>query len=254
MSYRLLLLCQTLQRTKIANFVGWAEPARLGFYLFLVLAGGLLSTPVHAAQSDQEAKLDEVNEVLDAIIRIPEQSVPPVLMSDVRAIAVIPKVIKLGLVIGGRYGKGVVSVRLADGGWSRPAFLSITGGSVGWQIGAQSTDVVLMFKSPKGVLGLADGKFTLGVDASVAAGRVGRQASAATDLQPNAEIYSYSRSRGLFAGIDLDGTALRMEHSDNHAYYRQPDVKPEQIFNDDTRQLPASAQRLKVLLGKMTEN
>ena len=98
------------------------------------------------------------------------------------------------------------------------------------------------------------GKLTLGVDASVAAGPVGQQASAATDLQLNAEIYSYSRSRGLFAGIDLEGTALQMEDSDNHAYYRQRDVKPEQIFNDDTRQLPASAHRLKGLLGKMTEN
>jgi len=228
--------------------------ASLSFYLFLALVGCLLLPPAQAAHSDQEAKLDEVNEVLDAIVRIPEQSVPPVLLSNARAIAVIPRVIKLGLVIGGRYGKGVVSVRLADGGWSHPAFVSITGGSVGWQIGAQSTDVVLVFKSRKGVRSMADGKFTLGADASVAAGPVGRQASAATDLQLNAEIYSYSRSRGLFAGIDLNGTALQMEHSDNHAYYRQPDVKLEQIFNDDTRQLPASARRLKALLAKMTEN
>lgn len=222
----------------------------LAVILWLALAIPGLSL---AAHSDQEAKLEEVTEVLGALLRIPEKSIPPALMTHAQAIAVIPRVVKMGLVVGGRYGKGVVSVRRAAGEWSRPAFLSIAGGSVGWQIGAQSTDLVLVFRSRKGVRGLRDGKFTLGADVGVAAGPVGRHASMATDASLDAEIYSYSRSRGLFAGVSLDGAALQIEPEDNRAYYRQQELDLETIFSDSTRQLPASARRMQALLRKMTE-
>ena len=120
---------------------------------------------------------------------------------------IVPRVIKAGLVVGGRFGRGVVLVRNGKGCWSNPAFVTLTGGSVGWQIGVQSTDLVLVFKNRKTADRLLHGKdkLTLGADAAVAAGPLGRQAEAGTDARLHAEIYSYSRSRGLFAGISLKG-------------------------------------------------
>lgn len=147
--------------------------------------------------------------VVREISAIPEKAMPPALLKNAHAIAVIPNVIKAGLVVGGRYGKGVLLVRDAAGGWQAPAEISITSGSLGWQIGVQSTDVILVFKTPRSVQGLASGKVTLGADASVAAGPVGRHAEAATDIQLKAEVYSYSRNRGLFAGVSFEGSGLQ---------------------------------------------
>ena len=218
-----------------------------------VIASGLVvllfcgSAP--AGLSDQEAKIQQVMEVITAVSGMPE-SIPASLLEDTQAIAIIPAVIKVGLVIGGRYGRGVILVRRADS-WSGPAFVSITGGSVGWQIGARSTDVILVFKSRSSVQGLVDGKFTLGADASVAAGPVGRAASAATDVRLDAEIYSYSRSRGLFAGVALQGAHLKMEHGDNAKYYRRAGITPQQVLSGD-EPMPPSAQRLALLLARQT--
>jgi lipid-binding SYLF domain-containing protein len=221
------------------------------WFLVMVLAVGVLSAAAATAgQSDQEAKMAEVIRVIRAISVIPEETIPPALLANARAIAIIPSVIKIGLLIGGRYGQGVIAVRRPDGDWSRPVFVSITGGSIGWQIGAQSTDVVLVFKSSQSIEDLVSGKFTLGADASVAAGPVGRQASAATDPRLKAEIYSYSRSRGLFAGVALNGAHLELQPKENEKYYRQPGVTARQIFNDDTRHLPESAGTLMQLLGE----
>ncbi len=215
----------------------------------LGLLGLALCLPVAVlAETDQEAKLDEVMEVVDAVARIPEQGIPPVLLRNAEGVAVIPNVLKVGLVIGGRYGKGVLVVRRPDGTWSDPVFVSITGGSVGWQIGAQSTDVVLVFKSHRDIERMVDRKFTLGADASVAAGPVGRDAAAATDTRLRAEIYSYSRSRGLFAGVSLDGAALQIENGDNALYYRVFDLTPQQIFAGAVPHPPASAEGLRSLL------
>ncbi len=208
----------------------------------------LLPAAAALASSDQEAKMNEVISVLEAINKIPEQKIPPVLLANAQGIAIIPAVVKVGFIIGGRYGKGVVCVRKADGSWSSPVFLSVTGGSVGWQIGAQSTDVILVFKSRKSIEGMINGKFTLGLDASVAAGPVGRQATAATDAQLKAEIYSYSRSRGLFAGLALDGAALQIEHDDNANYYREFDLTPAKIFAGEHQKTPSSIANLNRLL------
>src|SRR5205085_8443482 len=129
----------------------------------------------------------------------------------VHAVAIIPDVIKLGFVVGGQRGHGVVIIRQADGSWRAPMFVTITGGSIGWQVGAQATDFMLVFKTQKSVEGLLRGKFTLGADAAIAAGPVGRRAGAATDAELKAEIYSYSRTRGLFAGVSLEGSALQVD-------------------------------------------
>ncbi|MES9961808.1 MAG: lipid-binding SYLF domain-containing protein [Sedimenticola sp.] len=216
--------------------------------LFLPLGWAL------AASSDQEAKMAEVLEVLGELQRIPEESIPPALLENAGAVAIIPNVVKVGLVIGGRYGKGVVTVRKEDGRWSAPLFLTVTGGSVGWQLGAQSTDVVLVFKSRKSVDSLVDGKFTLGADAAIAAGPVGRQAAAATDVQLQSEIFSYSRSRGLFVGIALDGASLEIQQMDNARYYKQPEITAQQIIDGMAATRPESANQLIEMLSQQSKN
>ncbi|MBU0501120.1 MAG: lipid-binding SYLF domain-containing protein [Gammaproteobacteria bacterium] len=215
----------------------------------LVLLMSLVSAPVSAG-AGPDAKMREVIDVFREIQRLPEKSVPPLLMTNAYGVAIIPSVVKVGFVLGGSYGEGVLSVRHADGTWSDPVFVSITGGSVGWQIGAQSSDVVLVFKTRRSVDGVMNGKFTLGADASVAAGPMGRKASAATDEKLKAEIYSYSRSRGLFAGIALDGAAIQIRHRDNERYYRQPHIAASEILDGRVANPPESSRRLRDLLAR----
>src|ERR1700730_13407958 len=146
-------------------------------------------------------------------------------------IAVIPDLTKVAFFAGGRRGHGVLVVRDKQGRFSNPVFITMTGGSFGWQWGVQSTDIVLVFPSPKGVDGINGGKVTLGADASVAAGPVGRQAEAGTDASFKSEVYSYSRSRGVFAGLALDGTAITIDDGGNAAFYRKPGVAAGDIIS-----------------------
>lgn len=210
-----------------------------------------------AAATPQEEKLADATDVLDQLLRIPEQTVPPALLSSAYAVAVIPDVIKVGFLLGARRGKGVLVVRQGDNAWSNPAFVTLTGGSFGWQAGAQSTDVILVFKTRKGVDNIENGKLTLGGDASIAAGPVGRSTSAATDLQLEAEVYSYSRSRGLFAGVSLEGSSIAMDHRANAAFYGSPSITPSQIFAASGNAAPAAAanfvQRLAARTGRLPE-
>jgi lipid-binding SYLF domain-containing protein len=158
-------------------------------------------------------------------------------MKDAYAIAVIPDVIKAGFVIGGRHGLGLIAVKTPDGTWSNPSFVSMSGGSIGFQAGVSSTDVILVFRTQRGVDSIVHGKFTLGADASVAAGPVGRVAQAATDAQLKAEIYSYSRSRGLFAGVALDGSVMAIDNDANQAVYGEG-VTPRRIFDNGVTNVP----------------
>jgi lipid-binding SYLF domain-containing protein len=199
----------------------------------------LLATSTAFAGAPEENRAREAVSVLDKIMRIPEQSVPQSMLDDAYAIAVIPDVVKASIVVGGRFGRGLVSVRTANGTWSNPSFLTITGGSVGFQAGLQSTDVVLVFSTPRGVDSIVHGKFTLGANASVAAGPVGRTAEASTDEHLKAEIYSYSRSRGLFAGVALDGAALQIDDRSNEAIYGR-DTTPRAIFEGRVNAPPPS--------------
>ena len=146
----------------------------------------LFSSFIQAATT-QEKRMNDATDVLDQILRIPEQAVPPALLSRAYAIAVFPNVRKAGVIIGIRRGKGIIVVRNDDNTWSNPSFLTLTGGSLGLQLGAQSTDTILVFKTRKGVDGISNGKLTLGADASIAAGPIGRHIAAATDLRFNAE-------------------------------------------------------------------
>jgi lipid-binding SYLF domain-containing protein len=195
---------------------------------FALLASFATAVPARAGEVE-DARADQAAEVLAQILRIREESIPEKLLAEAEAIAVVPNVVKVGFVVGGRRGRGLIAVRNADGTWSNPSFLTLTGGSVGFQAGVQSADVVLVFRSRRGVDSIVNGKFTLGGDASVAAGPVGRSAQASTDEQLKAEIYSYSRARGLFAGVALDGTALRIDDKSNARVYGEK-TTPRAIF------------------------
>jgi lipid-binding SYLF domain-containing protein len=187
----------------------------------------------------EDARAQNAVRVIDDIQAIPESAIPDKLFDEARAIVVVPDTIKAGLVIGGRRGRGLLSVKTADGTWSNPSFVTLTGGSVGFQAGVQSSDIVLVFRSDRGLESIVNGKFTLGADAGVAAGPVGRTASAATDGEMKAEIWSWSRARGLFAGVALDGAVLSIDDASNAATYG--DVTPRMIFENRLPQAPSAA-------------
>ncbi|HVX60067.1 MAG TPA: lipid-binding SYLF domain-containing protein [Pirellulales bacterium] len=192
-------------------------PARM---LIAGLLGAALFTGAAAAQTREAAIIAASSAVLDEVMTIPARQIPESLLADAYGVAIIPDVIKIGFVGGVQRGRGVVLVRDENNGWTLPKFITLTGGSIGWQAGAQATDVILVFRARKSVDGLLNGKFTLGADAAIAAGPVGRRAEAATDAKLKAEILSYSRSRGLFAGVSLGGSVLNVDAAYNAAYYR----------------------------------
>jgi lipid-binding SYLF domain-containing protein len=183
----------------------------------------LIATTAHA-QAREEGRLLYAGQVLQDLRGERDQSIPDRLLERAYGIAVFPDLTKVAFFAGGRRGHGVLVVRDKQGRFSNPAFVTMTGGSFGWQWGVQFTDIVLVFTTPKGVEGINGGKVTLGADASVAAGPVGRDASAATDAGFRAEVYSYSRSKGVFAGLALDGSVITMDDHANAALYKKPDV------------------------------
>ena len=206
--------------------------------LVLLLSASLLSTTAVAGpQEDQRAR--NAVRVLSEIQDIPEQAIPDKLLDEGRAIIVIPDTIKAGLVLGGRRGHGLMSVKTADGSWSNPVFIKLTGGSIGFQAGVQSSDVILVFRNDRSLDNIVNGKFTLGADAGVAAGPVGRSAAAATDGQLKAEIWSWSRARGLFAGVALDGAALQIDDAANLDAYGQ-NTTPRMILEGRLNTAPSS--------------
>jgi lipid-binding SYLF domain-containing protein len=181
--------------------------------------------------------------VLSELMRMPEQNIPTWLLERAYAVAVIPSVIKVGLGIGGRRGKGVLVVRKDTGAWSNPIFVNLTGGSFGFQVGVQSADIVLVFTSKQSIEGIVGGKVTLGADASVAAGPIGRQSSAATDIGLTAQVYSYSRASGLFAGVALDGSAITIDSASNESFYKKPGILASEIIRSDAPAAPAPADQ-----------
>ncbi|KAF1710207.1 lipid-binding SYLF domain-containing protein [Pseudoxanthomonas sacheonensis] len=196
--------------------------------LALLLAIGVFAGQALAGTEEDKRANDAVR-VLSEIQKIPEQGIPDKLLDEGRAVVVIPDTLKVGLVIGGRRGHGLMSVKTADGSWSQPVFVKLTGGSIGFQAGVQSSDVVLVFRNDRNLENIVNGKITLGADAGVAAGPVGRNASASTDGQLKAEIWSWSRARGLFAGVALDGAVLQIDDDANVAVYGSA-ATPRAIF------------------------
>ncbi len=217
----------------------------------IVILSFLVALPAFSA-TREERRISDATDVVDQLLRIPEQSVPPALLSRAYAVAVIPHVIKVGFGIGARRGKGLLVVRQDDGSWSNPAFVSLTGGSFGFQIGAQSTDIILVFKTRKSVDGITNGKLTLGADASIAAGPIGRHTGVATDLSFKSEVFSYARSRGLFAGVALEGAGVAMDRKANAAFYGSARITPEQIFTSSGNAAPQSASNFVQVLTAQT--
>jgi lipid-binding SYLF domain-containing protein len=196
-----------------------------------------------------EKRVENATEVIQRFTQIPERGIPPSLLNNAYAVAVIPSVVKAGFVLGGSYGRGILVTRLDDGRWSNPAFITLGAGSVGFQAGAQSTDVVLVFKSRKGVDRIYNGRLTLGGDMAIATGPVGRSTSAATDFRLRAEIYSYSRSRGLFGGISLEGAVLAMDQKANFAYYDSGESTARNLLSDSALPTPPTARRFQETLA-----
>lgn len=220
----------------------------------LLLVLGLAAVlPVAASlsgQTQEESTVLSATQVLHEIMAISTKQIPQAMLANAHGIAIVPNVVKGGFVVGVRYGRGLVVVRDGTGTWRPPMFITLTGGSLGWQAGIQATDLILVFRTPKSIQGLMSGKFTIGADASAAAGPVGRQASAATDAQLRAEILSYSRSRGLFAGVALDGTALQVDAVANQVYYGNSGFTPAGTVVPQNAQLPPSAAQLLNLIAQ----
>ena len=201
--------------------------------------------------NDAAARLDASADVLTEIMASPDKGIPQDLLDKSACVVIIPGLKKGAFIIGGKYGKGFVACRKDTGkGWSAPAAVRIEGGSFGLQIGGSATDVVMLVMNQGGVKKLLSSKFTLGADAQAAAGPVGRESSAETDAQMHAEILTYSRSRGLFAGLSLQGATLRPDEDWNKEMYGK------EISNQDivlgTARPPASASKLMAALNKFS--
>jgi lipid-binding SYLF domain-containing protein len=223
--------------------------APVGASLLLLI---LAAAPLRAG-GREAATLESAADVVAAFSDLSIRCIPPALMQDAQGVAVLPNVVKAGFVVGGRFGRGVVLVRRPDGGWSNPVFVTLAGGGLGWQVGVQSTDVILVFKTRDGLDRILQGKgkLTLGGDVGVAAGPVGRQAEAATDGQLKAEIYSYSRSRGLFAGVSLEGAGLLVDADADEAFYGLRGGRPADVLSLQGV-TAAEVERLKSRLAELT--
>ena len=203
----------------------------------------LVFSTISLAQKPTEKTKDEAKQSAKAahafseIMNAPDKGIPQGVLDGAECVAVFPSVIKAGFIVGGRGGRGVASCRTAQG-WSAPAYFNLGGGSFGLQIGAEATDFVLLFMNRDGINSLLKSKFTLGGDASVAAGPVGRQAGAETDLRLNAQILSYSRSKGLFAGLELKGVVIEADKGDMRDVYG-PNVTAKEVLQEAKKDAPA---------------
>lgn len=182
--------------------------------------------------SEEAERLAKSLEVVKALVTTPDDAIPEYILERAEAIVVIPSLVKGGFVVGAQHGRGVMSVRnrRGDSSWSAPSFVALTGGSIGWQIGLQSVDLVLLVMNRDGIDDLLKSEFKIGVNASVAAGPVGRSAEASTDARVGAQILAYSRAKGLFAGATIQGASLRDDEDANRRFYGQP-VKPAALFD-----------------------
>jgi lipid-binding SYLF domain-containing protein len=200
-------------------------------------------------QEKTSQKIDASAKVLKDFVAMKEK-IPQQLLEVTEGIIVIPKLINAGFVVAGKRGKGIAVVKKEDGSWSDPAFITLTGGSVGFQVGVQAVDLVLMFKSRETLEKIGNGSFTLGGDISVTAGPVGRNSSASTDYKLEAEVYSYSRSKGLFAGISLSGSALSVDSKSADAFYGEG-TDAATIFSSESKDDP-SVMALKQTLNDIS--
>jgi lipid-binding SYLF domain-containing protein len=223
--------------------------------LMTALAGITFACGAAAADAPgrEQARLLTATQVLEELRGSRDQAIPDRLLERAYGIAVIPDMTKIAWFFGGRRGHGVLLVRDKDGRFTSPVFITMTGGSFGFQWGVQLTDVVLVFTTPRGVEGINGGKVTLGGDASVAAGPVGRQASAGTDATFKAEVYSYSRNRGAFVGLALDGSVISIDDRADGNFYGKPGIAAADILSGSVRSNDEAARRFLTAVSTSTE-
>jgi len=217
----------------------------------MILAVLTLCVAMAAVASDREEDVSRTHKAADVfqeIMNTPDKGIPQELLESAKCIAIIPGDLKFAFVFGGNYGRGVATCRTGHG-WSAPMFVAIDGGSVGYQIGGSSTDIIMLFMNDHALQSLLGDKFKLGADATVAAGPVGRNAAAATDARMSAEILTYARSKGLFAGVSLDGTVVQADKSGDKAMYGEH-VDRHEILRGRVA-VPASAR---ILLRELDNN
>lgn len=220
----------------------------LALAVVIATAGSGLAEP-----GPRRATIDDAIDVVDDLADAPEKRVPPTMLRDAAAVIIAPDMLKGGFIVAGRHGHGVLLVRQKDG-WSDPVFVTLTGGSVGWQAGVAATDLFLVIRNGKSLdrIMRGAGKLKLGADASVAAGPIGRDAAAATDAQLRAEILSYSKSRGFFAGVALEGDTIQVDHLANDRYYGKRKTRVADIV-EGKEVPPKSAAMLKTRLDTWCE-
>jgi len=222
--------------------------------LAAILAVSIVLSPLGARAATKEApaaaRLDDAADVMTDMMKESDKGIPQDLLNKAHCVIIVPNLKKAGFVVGGKYGRGFVMCRQASGtGWSAPASIRIEGGSFGFQIGASEQDVLLLVMNDTGMKRLLGNKFTVGGEASAAAGPVGREATAQTDAAMRAEMLSYSRSRGLFAGISLQGATLRPDDDANAELYGTKDVTNKAILTGSVK-TPAAAEKLESLLNR----
>ncbi len=215
----------------------------------MILITALALAPLMAKDKEPVKRLDEAAAVLSEVMAAPDKGIPEDMLGNAHCIVIVPGLKTAAFIVGGKYGKGYISCRNKSGvGWSAPGTVRIEGGSVGFQIGGSETDLIMLVMNARGVDKLLSSKFTLGAEGSVAAGPVGRTATAQTDAQMHAEILSWSRSQGLFAGLALEGATLRQDLDDNANLYGKK-IENRQIVSGGVR-TPKSAMKLITLLNK----
>jgi lipid-binding SYLF domain-containing protein len=215
--------------------------ATLCMGVLLVSCGG--KTSLQEQQSTGIRQLNSSVAVLQSIVAIPEKTIPRNILQNAKGIAVIPDVTEGAFFVGGRYGEGVMTIRDDDGGWSYPVFITLFGGSLGWQWGAQSVDLVLMFMDNQSVDDVADGTITLGATASITAGPVGREAEAATTAKFTSGILAYSRSKGVFLGAALEGSRLGVDTDATRAFYGVETLTAQSVFTGNVTNVPTAARQ-----------
>ena len=231
----------------------------MAILLMLALAAVSFADDDDAKKTDISDEIDRIadaNTVVKEVLAIPENGIPQEMLDNAAAVIVIPDLLKAGFVAGVKSGNGVMSAHTGSG-WTVPCFVKLAGGSIGWQAGVESTDLVLVFMSEKHVQKLLNGEFTLGADASVAVGPVGRQAGVATNENAKSAVYTYSRSKGVFAGISLDGSKISVDKESNERIYGAGSNPHNVMYGGGQGQAatkaPAEAEEFKTTLNSMTK-
>jgi lipid-binding SYLF domain-containing protein len=220
--------------------------------LLLALVALVSGSATALADTKTDQRLEESRHVFESFSNLSEQAIPDWLLERAYGVVVIPGVARGALIIGVRGGRGVMAVRNPDGSWTNPVFVTLAGANIGFQAGVQSTDLVLVLMSRRSVEGIAGGKVTLGADASIAAGPIGRSASAATDATLKAQVLAYARNEGLFAGVALDGSVISVDDRANATAYGQSGILASQILEGRAGTPPAGAVAFRDSLTRAT--